>query len=158
MTAHPLTAEDYHLIQDYMVTKVALLLTAQAGLPEWRHEIDAMQSQSGEYWQRRNALLFDYTLGRFLAAALSRPPEPDATPLPPAEQFVRDFVSTVLRQDYVTAELLWADANTATGESGTRLPSTTTLVLRLGQLARHVDLPATFASLPPEFYPPQYVS
>ena len=86
---HPLQQEDYHLIQDYLITKAVMCLATNASLAEWEHEIAGIQEATGEQWLRRNALLLDYTLARILAAYGRNAHLAEADPAGPTEAFVK---------------------------------------------------------------------
>jgi hypothetical protein len=156
---HPLTGEDYTLIQDYLLTKIVLALNAHLDSKGWDHEIDVLQRDSRTFWVRRNALLFDYTLARLLAASALSSAVPDPSVTGPNESFIRDFVSAVSHQDPIAAESLWAEANNGsrTGD-GVRLPSTIPLLARLRLAWEHVDARTVLDNLPDELFPAQNVS
>lgn len=156
---HPLQQEDYHLIQDYMITKAVMCLATNASLAEWEHEIAGVQEASGEQWLRRNAMLLDYTLARILAAYGRNAHLAEADPAGPTEAFVRSFVAAVAAQDHVRAEELWVAANENTTQvTGTRMPSTTPLLIRVRQAAQHLETHLDLDAVPDEYFPPQFVS
>jgi hypothetical protein len=159
MTEHPLTGEDYTLIQDYLLTKIVLALNADLDTPGWDHEIDTLQRESHSFWVRRNALLFDYTLARLLAACPNTTTEPDPEVLGPNEAFIRDFVSAAAHQDSTAAEHLWAEANSGSSiGDGTRLPTTIPLLARLRQAWGNVHARTVLDNIPDELFPTQNVS
>lgn len=159
-TDHPLLGEDYSLIQDYLLTKIVLALNTDLDASGWDHEIDALERESTSFWVRRNALLFDYTLARLLAAC----PVGDNNPAEPSfeesdENFVRDFVAAVTHQDSGAAEYLWAEKNS--GHSighGKRLPSTVVLLARLRTAWGNAHARTVLDSIPDEMFPTQNVS
>ena len=156
---HPLQQEDYHLIQDYLITKAVMCLATHASLAEWEHEIAGIQEASGEQWLRRNAMLLDYTLARILAAYGRNAHLAEADPAGPTEAFVRSFVAAVAAQDHTSAEELWVAANKNTTQlTGTRMPSTTPLLIRVRQTAQHLDTHLDLDAIPDEYFPPQFVS
>ena len=156
---HPLQQEDYHLIQDYMITKAVMCLATNASLAEWEHEIAGIQEASGEQWLRCNAMLLDYTLARILAAYGRNAHLAEADPAGSTEAFVRSFVAAVAAQDHARAEELWVAANENTTQlTGTRMPSTTPLLIRVRQTAQHLDTQLDLDAIPDEYFPPQFVS
>ena len=156
---HPLQQEDYHLIQDYLITKAVMCLATNASLVEWEHEIAGIQEASGEQWLRRNAMLLDYTLARILAAYGRNAHLAEADPAGPTEAFVRSFVEAVGAQDHTSAEELWVAANENTTQlTGTRMPPTTPLLMRVRQTAQHLDTHLDLDAIPDEYFPPQFVS
>lgn len=64
---HPLERDDVPLIEDFLLTKVTLLMTQNAPIAEWLFEIEAMAVLSGERWERIHFLL-GYTVARLIAA------------------------------------------------------------------------------------------
>jgi hypothetical protein len=159
MTEHLLRSEDYSLIQDYFLTKIVLGLNGHLDTTGWDHEIDHMQNESGSFWVRRNALLFDYTLGRVLAACPSDAAGSHSSADGASEIFVRGFVDVVTRQDTTIAEYLWAEVNF--GEqltAGTRLPSTVALLASLRAAWPAVNPRLVTDNLPPEHFPASTVS
>ena len=156
---HPLQQEDYHLIQDYMLTKAVMCLATNANLVEWEHEIAGMQEASGEQWLRRNAMLLDYTLARILAAYGRNAHLAEADRAGPTEAFVRSFVAAVAAQDHASAEGLWVAANENTTQLiGKRMPSTTPLLIRVRQTAQHREAELDLDGVPDEYFPAQFVS
>ncbi|GAA0497629.1 MULTISPECIES: hypothetical protein [Microbacterium] len=156
---HPLQQEDYHLVQDYMITKAVMCLATNASLTEWEHEITGMQVASGEQWLRRNAMLFDYTLARILAAYGRDAHLAEADLAGPTEAFVRRFVAAVAAQNQSSAEELWVTANeNAARLTGTRMRSTTPLLIRVRQTAQHLETHLDLHQVPDEYFPPQFVS
>ena len=156
-TDHPLLGEDHSLIQDYLLTKIVLALNTDLDGSGWDHEIDALERESTSFWVRRNALLFDYTLARLLAACPD--PAPGSSRATPTDTFVRDFVGAVAHQDANTAEYLWAETNAGQGIGrGARLPSTVALLMHLRKAWGEVHARTVLDNIPDEMFPAQNVS
>jgi hypothetical protein len=156
---HLLQEEDYHLIQDYMLTKAVICLATSADLAEWEHEVAGMREASGEQWLRHNAMLWDYTLARILAAYGQDEHLAEADPAGPTEAFVRRFVAAVAAQDHTSAEELWVAANKGTTQlTGTRMRSATPLLIRVRQTAQRLESQLDLDAVPDEYFPPQFVS
>lgn len=156
---HPLVTDDYHLIQDFMVTKITFLLAAQASTGEWQHEIKEMYETSSEHWGHRNGLLFDYSLARFLVAASADGYGSEVIAGGADDAFLPDFVTAVQRQDYIYARERWSETNAeAIQLDGSLLPSTVTLVLKLIQTGQRLEIAEAIHDLPPEYFPPTFAS
>ena len=153
MLTHPLADDDYHLVQDYLATKMTFLLAKNSGSDEWEHEIRTQELTVGHEWGQRNAFLFDFTLARFLGALTITSPE--VTPTTPGvgqnDCFVGDFCDVVSRHP-LSAEAMWRDHNgdSPGGETGMRLPSTMALLMRLLRVAPRSNLRAAVQHLPAE--------
>ncbi|WP_458040604.1 MULTISPECIES: hypothetical protein [Bacteria] len=158
-TDHPLLGEDYSLIQDYLLTKIVLALNTDLDTSGWDHEIDAFERESTSFWVRRNALLFDYTLARLLAACPNPTPAPDPKGAGPQVTFVSDFVGAVTQQDASTAEYVWAEVNAGHGIGrSARLPSTVILLAHLRTSWGEAHARTVLDNVPDEMFPPQSVS
>lgn len=153
MLTHPLADDDYHLVQDYLATKITFLLAKNSDHDEWEHEIRTQELTVGHEWGQRNAFLFDFTLARFLRALTMASPE--ATPTTPGvgqnDRFVGDFCDVVTHHP-LAAEAMWRDHNgdSRGAETGARLPSTMALLMRLLRVAPASDLRAAVQHLPAE--------
>lgn len=160
MTAdHPLRDEDYHLIQDYVLTKVVFALNADSTSSGWDHEIDRLQHDSESFWVRRNAFLFDYTLARLLIACVSASAERDESITGSSDEPLREFIDAVEREQTGLAEHVWSEANAgAPVGDGLRLPTTVPLVARLREIWQRVETRAALDTLPPEYFPSMPVS
>lgn len=153
MLTHPLADENYHLVQDYLATKITFLLAKNSGLDEWEHEIRTHELTAGHEWGCRNAFLFDFTLARFLGALSTASPQATAaTPgIGQNDRFVIDFCDVVTHRP-LAAEAVWSNHNGASPatENGARLPSTMALLMRLLRVAPNSDLRNAVQHLPPE--------
>lgn len=157
MTPHPLDSDDYELIQTFLTMKISLLLTAQAPLTEWHREAHEMQTASPDAWGRHAGFLFDYSLGRFAAAAQTA--SPDAVASINEDEFLRAFTYAVGSQNHTRAQDLWAEENmAATAHGDTLLPTTAALIDLLVEAQPHLDLSAMVHVMPSEFYPPTFAS
>lgn len=65
MFVHPLARSDQHLIQDFMLTKIVLLLARKADEAEWVFEMKAMDDRASGSDTRGNPFLFIYTVTRY---------------------------------------------------------------------------------------------
>jgi hypothetical protein len=70
MFVHPLARSDQHLIQDFMLTKIVLLLAREADEAEWIFEMKSMDEKASGSETRENVFLFVYTVTRHHIAAL----------------------------------------------------------------------------------------
>lgn len=153
MLTHPLADDDYHLVQDYLATKITFLLAKNSGSDEWEHEIRTQELTVGHEWGQRNAFLFDFTLARFICALTITSPE--VTPTTPGvgqnDRFVGDFCDVVTHHT-LSAEAMWRDHNGDSRgvEAGTCLPSTMALLMRLLRVAPRSNLRAAVQHLPAE--------
>jgi len=146
MFIHPLLRDDLRLIQDFMLTKITLLLAQNASGDEWAFEIRTMQELSGVPWDAHNGLLFDYTLARFIAAGSSQGEPVDESAQPansPLGSLVTNFIDSVNDEDNVQAHRVW---DLVTPED--RATATFALVARLQNKLKdgnsHGDLAARF--------------
>lgn len=158
MTTHPLAQEDQELIQDLMLTKVVFLLASGAEMPEWQFELRAMESLSEHRWNDGNAFLFDYTLGRVLAAILKASGTPqlgdvDGQPQRQAE-FLQRFVHLISHDDQRNTEDLWQEHEdpTAAGDSHS-LVTTLALIRSLQQHHEPSRFAAALEHIPGAFRP-----
>ena len=129
---HPLTRADTVLVQDYMLTKVTLLLAQNAPAHEWHFEIEAMRATSTDTLKDRNDFLLDYTLSRYIAAF-----ERDITTAPAAPpsgaagylgSFARAFTDAVRAENFRAAASIWT-ASRNTDDVGVGPHSDLTLAL-----------------------------
>lgn len=156
MSEHPFRTDDVHTIQDYLVTKVQLLLAAEADEHVWAHQYDAQRTIDPTSWVRQNAFLWDYTLARFIAAAHVRRYSIFELASPGA-QLLEEFVQAVHYGEHASALSLWDGMNEFVSE-GTILPTTAPLTRRIRELNPISDLADVAANLPPEYEHPQWVS
>lgn len=156
MSDHPYRTDDIHTIQDYLVTKIQLLLASGADDTQWTHQYEAQRTVDPTAWVRQNAFLWDFTLARFIAAAHIKKYDvlQAATP---GEQFLEEFVQAVSSANHASALGLWDGMNEfAGGES--LLPTSKPLTRRVRELNPISDLAEVARNLPPEYEHPQWVS
>lgn len=143
MTEHPLRTSDVHTIQDYFVTKIHLLVASGADDAQWRHQWEAQHAVDPLVWDAQNAFLWDYTLGRFIAAAhRTRQSVQEAQEESPLEQFIH----AVHAGDHASALERWREARGDRDE-----PPARTLTGRLREMHLTKDLAGVSANLPPEY-------
>ena len=110
MFIHPLARDDQHLIQDFILTKIALLLSQHAEQGEWEFEMAAMDEKASEGGSRSNAFFFVYTVARY-RVALTRARSAAATDTEPDlhedSTFRWDFIHAVAHNDANRALELW---------------------------------------------------
>ncbi|MEX1080012.1 MAG: hypothetical protein WED09_12995 [Homoserinimonas sp.] len=118
MFVHPLARDDQHLIQDFMLTKIALLLARHAADNEWLFEMQAMDNQSKEGHGRGHPFLFIYTLARYYVAAGRLHSDAaggtEFEPVQSADSFYSDFADAVASNDCQKALDLWEASPLAT--------------------------------------------
>jgi hypothetical protein len=159
MFVHPLARADEHLIQDFMLTKVAILLARRADSAEWQFELDAMDEQSEGGASDEHAFLFVYTAARYYvavtradAAALFSVDTADAA----SPAFFGAFTAAVAANDTVSARALWSAAPFS-AEHTVATPAIHRIAFTfLDRLA--VSEPDFVASTVADFLPDPYVS
>ncbi|TFC30280.1 hypothetical protein E3O53_10175 [Cryobacterium sp. TMT2-18-3] len=110
MFVHPLARTDQHLIQDFMLTKIALLLARHAEREEWVFEMRAMDEKAREGSSGGPAFLFVYTVARYYIAVTctqSEAPVDTGSFGKPRPTFVDDFTGAVAANDSQRALSLW---------------------------------------------------
>ena len=106
---HPLTRGDDALTQDFMLTKVTLLLARGASAREWDFEIEAMRATATDQSRDRIAFLLDYTLARYIAAFdQSVPSAPPPAVTAPLSSFARAFTDAVCAENFRVSENIWS--------------------------------------------------
>jgi len=159
MFVHPLARADEHLIQDFMLTKIALMLARRADSDEWLFELEVMDEQSQGGASDEHAFLFVYTAARYFVAVTRA----DATAFIPLDvsdaaspSYFGEFTAAVAANDAARARALWVAE-----PFGTEHALAATVVRRiaftfLDRLA--VSEPDFVASSVAEFLPDPYVS
>lgn len=108
---HPLTRGDDALTQDFILTKVTLLLAHGASAREWDFEIEAMRATTTDQARNRIAFLLDYTLARYIAAFdQNAHTAPDAT-VPAAARLsslAREFTDAVHAENFRASGNIWS--------------------------------------------------
>lgn len=143
---HPLESEDYSIVQDHLVTRIALLATTGSEHDEWDRELLAIRHDSADAWGHHVAFLLDFTLARFVALALR-----ESVDLV-SDEWSTAFVTAVSDQDYLIADEVWASANRAAAVRDDGLLETTRALRRLIPTGRLVPT-GLDDELPPEYYP-----
>lgn len=108
MFIHPLAREDEHLIQDFMLTKIALLVARHADDQEWLFELQAMDDQSES--RGGSAFLFVYTVARYYVAGSRLNVglgEDEFEPVNDSDAFYGEFAQAVASNDCEKALRLW---------------------------------------------------
>ncbi|TIH29489.1 hypothetical protein [Subtercola vilae] len=156
MFIHPLVRRDQHLIQDFLLTKITLLLARQATASEWAFEVNSVREISGQYWADSNQLLLDYTLARVLFAlhASEKVEGTDIFDDEPREESVHLFISAVGADDLSTAVMVWAAVEPAASQTNemARDDFTTDLINAVGTLGRHRSLQGLSEHLPGQLH------
>jgi hypothetical protein len=147
MILHPLQSEDIHAIQDYLVTKITLLLSVTADDAQWQNQYDAQEAIDPHLWASRNAFLWDYTLARFIAAVHIKRYQV-LEHASPEEQFLEEFVQAVAVGDHRSAGGLWDGMNEFSGAAST-VGTNRPLTRRLREIAPTTDLVTVMRTLPP---------
>jgi hypothetical protein len=160
---HPLARDDEHLIQDFMLTKVALLLSRNARPEEWAFEMVLMDSSARDAKRGDHPFLFLYTVVRYClaithadAAARGGAHEISVASSLGATPFLADFAAAVFFDDSRCAFSLWAASPLATGTNVSSVAIQRVVFDLLGRVARLTELPhATSAA---DFLPDPYSS
>lgn len=106
---HPLARDDQHLIQDFMLTKIALLLAQHAERSAWEFEMAAMDDQASAAPSGPHTFLFIYTVARYRVALL-RAQSSDLNESELATNdapFMADFTKAIAHNDAALALNLW---------------------------------------------------
>lgn len=164
MFVHPLARADEHLIQDFMLTKIALLLARGADSAEWLFELEAMDEHSEGGASDEHAFLFVYTAARYFVAVTRA----DSTAFSPLDATVGaspayfgEFTAAVAANDTVQARALWVAEPFGANETGAEHTLSTPVIRRiaftfLDRLA--VSEPDFVASTVADFLPDPYIS
>ncbi len=110
MFIHPLARTDQHLIQDFMLTKITLLLARHAEHAEWEFELTAMDDKSRERSSQGHAFLFIYTVARYYVAVTRAHAEFNTSETGPDRDestFLGDFIDAVASNDPTRALTRW---------------------------------------------------
>ncbi len=110
MFVHPLARTDQHLIQDFMLTKITLLLARHAEHAEWEFELRAMDGKSREGSSQGHAFLFIYTVARYYVAvtrAYAESNTSEAGSDRDESTFFGDFIDAVASNDPKRALTRW---------------------------------------------------
>ena len=110
MFIHPLARTDQHLIQDFMLTKITLLLARHAEHAEWEFELTAMDDKSREGSSQGHAFLFIYTIARYYVAVTRAHAESNDSETGPDRDdstFFGDFIDAVASNDPKRALTRW---------------------------------------------------
>ena len=111
---HPLTRGEDALTQDFILTKVTLLLADGASAREWDFEIEAMRATTTDEARNRIAFLLDHTLARYIAAfGQNAHAAPDAAAAAPAAaahltSLAREFTDAVHAEDFRASGNIWS--------------------------------------------------
>ncbi|TFB63069.1 hypothetical protein E3N86_05465 [Cryobacterium sp. Hz7] len=158
MFVHPLARTDQHLIQDFMLTKIALLLARHAERSEWIFEMRAMDEKAREGSSGGPAFLFVYTVARYYIAVTRTQPEAPADTGrlgKPRSTFVDDFTDAVAANDPQRALSLWVTSPFSV-KTGVAAPATQELAF--GFIDRLTDSePAVTANNVADFLPDPFV-
>lgn len=107
---HPLARNDRYLIQEFMLTKIILLVARDADESEWAFELELMDTNLGDARGREHIFLFAYTVARYcLAVAHAQPIEVDhnSTTTGAGSPFVNEFLVAVDAGAFIRALSLW---------------------------------------------------
>lgn len=109
MFIHPLARDDQHLIQDFMLTKIALLLAQHSERGEWEFEMSAMDDHANAAPSGRHTFLFIYTIVRYRVALLrAQSSDRSEGDLAASEaSFTAAFTDAVAHDDTALALELW---------------------------------------------------
>lgn len=109
MFVHPLARSDQHLIQDFMLTKIVLLLAREADEAEWVFEMKAMDDKASGSDSRDNVFLFIYTVTRYYIGVLRAQAEGSdaAERMPALTPFLSTFTHAVATHASQHALELW---------------------------------------------------
>lgn len=110
MFVHPLARTDQHLIQDFMLTKITLLLARHAEHSEWEFELTAMDEKTREGSSQGHAFLFIYTVARYYVAVTRAHAESNTSETGPDRDdstFFGDFIDAVASNDPKRALARW---------------------------------------------------
>jgi hypothetical protein len=164
---HPLAQDDYHLIQEYMASRILALLVTSTSTRDWEHEVATEIGLSNGQWERRNGFLFDFTLGRFLHSARSARNAQHGRDAAGRdfetanERFTDRFLSAIDRQDASAAEAVWEEFNNLPywpDVPAIALISTRAIITRLQIIVAVVHPGSIGFQLPEEYDPPVFVS
>ena len=114
MFIHPLARTDQHLIQDFMLTKITLLLARHAEHAEWEFELTAMDDKSREGSSQGHAFLFIYTVARYYVAVTRAHAESSTSETSPDRDespFSGDFIDAVASNDPKRAMTRWSSTD-----------------------------------------------
>jgi len=102
---HPLAQGDVGLVQDFFLTKIALLCAQSADLNEWAFEMRALEDLTPVQERPVNAFLFAHTLARYWSALSD-----SEQPLPRGgASFTSRFVAAVAAADGRAREIWFAE-------------------------------------------------
>lgn len=110
MFIHPLARTDQHLIQDFMLTKITLLLARHAEHAEWEFELTAMDDKSREGSSQGHAFLFIYTVARYYVAVTRAHADSNTSETGPDRDestFFGDFIDAVASNNPKRALTRW---------------------------------------------------
>ena len=114
---HPLAQGEVGLIQDFYLTKIALLCAQSADLTEWAFEMRALEDLTPQRERPVNAFLFAHTLARYWLAL----GEADRA-LPCGEtSFTGRFVAAVAAADGRAREVWFAELDDEPGLTGAQV-------------------------------------
>ena len=114
---HPLAQGDVGLIQDFFLTKIALLCAQSADLNEWAFEMRALEDLTPERERPVNAFLFAHTLARYWSALVD---SNQTAPLDGAS-FASRFVAAVAAADGRAREVWFAELDDEPGLTGAQV-------------------------------------
>ncbi|WP_121867922.1 hypothetical protein [Glutamicibacter nicotianae] len=153
-----LKTDDYELVQNYLVNQITAQMHAGANRQSWIRMVKELRPIDREQWARQTGFLFDYTLGRFLCAIQETVPE-TLSFIQAGSEFLGDFLHAVATQNYATAEGVWNTKNAAQiSYDGSLLPSTSELTEQASTVSEILSVQQLLPHLPPEFFPPNFVS
>lgn len=153
-----LKTDDYELVQNFLVSQITAQLHAGADRQSWIRLIKELRPIDREQWARQTGFLFDFTLGRFLCAIQETVPE-TLNFIHAGSEFLGDFLTAVATQNYAAAEGLWNTKNAAhISYDGSLLPSTAELAEQASAISEILTVQQLLPHLPPEFFPPNFVS
>lgn len=159
MFVHPLARTDQHLIQDFMLTKITLLLARHAEHAEWEFELKAMDDKSREGSSQGRSFLFIYTVVRYYVAVTRAHAESNSSETGPARDestFFGDFIDAVASNDPKRALTRWFSTDFS-AETNVAAPAIRHLAFEfLDRLT--VPAPGFIASDVADFLPDPYES
>ena len=145
---HPLAQGDVGLIQDFFLTKIALLCAQSADVNEWAFEMRALEGLTPERERPVNAFPFAHTLARYWSALSD-----SDQPLPHGgASFTSRFVAAVAAADGRAREIWFAEVDDEPGLTGAQVWNfTAELVVDAGsdRLVGQTPFPLSPACLAP---------